>query len=86
MVNMILDGSALESSDAYKALLRIIDNAKPAWVEVNLVESNTKQLERQLLSGSLDLVIDNYLFSESIYERRKFSAEHLLLAAQRIFY
>ena len=37
MVTMILDGSALESTDAYKALLRIIDNAKPAWVEVNLV-------------------------------------------------
>ena len=37
MVTLILDGSALESSDAYKALLRIIDNAKPAWVEVNLV-------------------------------------------------
>lgn len=37
MVTMILDGSALESGDAYKALLRIIDNAKPAWVEVNLV-------------------------------------------------
>ena len=37
MVTMILDRSALESNDAYKALLRIIDNAKPAWVEVNLV-------------------------------------------------
>ena len=37
MVTMILDGSALDSNDAYKALLRIIDNAKPAWVEVNLV-------------------------------------------------
>ena len=37
MVTMILEGDALESSEAYKALLRIIDNAKPAWVEVNLV-------------------------------------------------
>lgn len=37
MVTVILPGSALESSDAYKALLRIIDNARPAWVEVNLV-------------------------------------------------
>lgn len=37
MVTMILEGDALESNDAYKALLRIIDNAKPAWVEVNLV-------------------------------------------------
>ena len=37
MVTIILDGAALESSEAHKALLRIIDNAKPAWVEVNLV-------------------------------------------------
>ena len=37
MVTMILEGDALESNEAYKALLRIIDNAKPAWVEVNLV-------------------------------------------------
>ena len=37
MVTMILEGDALESNDAYKALLRIIDNAKPAWVEANLV-------------------------------------------------
>ena len=37
MVTLILDGSALDSPEAHKALLRIIDNAKPAWVEVNLV-------------------------------------------------
>lgn len=37
MGTVILDGSALESTDAHKALLRILDNAKPAWVEVNLV-------------------------------------------------
>ena len=37
MVTMILDGSALESPESHKALLRIIENAKPAWIEVNLV-------------------------------------------------
>lgn len=37
MVTMILDGSALESPEAHKALLRIIENAKPAWIEINLV-------------------------------------------------
>lgn len=37
MVTLILEGSALESPEAHKALLRIVDNAKPAWVEVNLV-------------------------------------------------
>ncbi len=37
LVTLVLPESALENGDAYKALLRIIDNARPAWVEVNLV-------------------------------------------------
>jgi hypothetical protein len=37
MVTLVLDGSALSSSDAHRALLHIIDSAKPAWIEVNLV-------------------------------------------------
>lgn len=37
MVTLVLEGSALKSNDAHRALLRIIDDARPAWVEVNLV-------------------------------------------------
>jgi hypothetical protein len=37
MVTLVLDSSALSSSDAHRALLHIIDSAKPAWIEVNLV-------------------------------------------------
>ncbi|MEG1683324.1 MAG: phage tail protein [Oscillospiraceae bacterium] len=37
MVTLILDGSALADNEAHRALLRIVDNAKPAWIEVNLV-------------------------------------------------
>ncbi len=37
LVTLVLPGAALQNNDAYKALLRIIDNARPAWVEVNLV-------------------------------------------------
>ena len=83
--HLAIGGSNLFTSYILPPILQRFMKDYPG-VEVNLVESNTKQLERQLLSGSLDLVIDNYLFSESIYERKKFSAEHLLLAAQRIFY
>lgn len=49
-------------------------------VEINLVESNTKNLERLLLSQTLDLVIDNYPFPGAIYERHLFDTEELLLA------
>lgn len=37
MVTLVLDASALASNDAHRALLHIIDSAKPAWIEVNLV-------------------------------------------------
>ncbi len=49
-------------------------------VEINLVESNTKALERLLFTGNLDLVIDNYPFPKSVYEKRLFRTEHLLIA------
>lgn len=36
-ITLILGASALSSNEEFKALLRIIDNARPAWTEVNLV-------------------------------------------------
>lgn len=49
-------------------------------IEIDLVESNTKNLERLLLAGNLDLVIDNYPFPGTICERHLFHTEELLLA------
>lgn len=49
-------------------------------VDVRMIESNTHDLEKQMFSGTLDLVIDNYAFSGSVYERHFFRKEHLLLA------
>ncbi len=37
MVTIVLDGSALKSNEEHKALLRIVENSKPAWIEANLV-------------------------------------------------
>lgn len=36
-ITLILSATALRSNEEYKALLRIVDNARPAWTEVNLV-------------------------------------------------
>ena len=49
-------------------------------IEVKMTESTTGDLEKQLFSGSLDLVIDNYPFSDTIYDRHFFCKEQLLLA------
>ncbi len=37
MVTMVLEAQALTSHEEYKALLRIVERAKPAWMEINLV-------------------------------------------------
>ncbi len=36
-VTMVLEAQALTSHEAYKALLRIVERSKPAWMEINLV-------------------------------------------------
>lgn len=49
-------------------------------VAVKLIETNTTNLERQLYDGTLDLIIDNYEFNDTIYKRHFFYKEQMLLA------
>lgn len=58
---------------------------KYPFIQISLIEANTSQLEQQLISGALDLVIDNYAFHESIYTRHFLCREQLLLAVPRHF-
>jgi DNA-binding transcriptional LysR family regulator len=54
-------------------------------IEVKLTEANTALLESQLLSGTLDLVIDNYAFDEKICTRHFAFNEHLIMMAHKSF-
>ncbi|MBQ8638607.1 MAG: LysR family transcriptional regulator [Lachnospiraceae bacterium] len=54
-------------------------------VNVNLFEGHTSQLEEKLFQGELDLIIDNYLLEDSIYQKYVFMEEHLILAVPRSF-
>lgn len=54
-------------------------------ITINLVETNTSMLEKQLNEGALDLVIDNCLFDPAVYGRQFFSREQLVLAVPRKF-
>ena len=49
-------------------------------ISINLVETNTGQLEKELFEGQIDLVIDNYCFDSMIYESHFFAKEQLVLA------
>jgi DNA-binding transcriptional LysR family regulator len=54
-------------------------------IEVKLLEANTALLEKELLSGTLDLVIDNYDFDEKICTKHFAFHEHLILMAHKSF-
>ncbi len=49
-------------------------------VKVNLVEANSTYLEKKLLSGTLDVALDNSIFSSKIYTSYPYYKEHMLLA------
>lgn len=53
---------------------------KYPFVDIKLVETDTTHLERQLFTGALDLIIDNYAFDDTIYKRHFFCQEQMLLA------
>lgn len=77
--HLSIGGTNLFASYILPPLLTKFMKACPS-IGIDLVESNTKSLEKQLLSGSLDLVIDNYTFPKSACDRHLFRTEHLLLA------
>ncbi len=52
-------------------------------VKISLVEEHTSVLEKRLLDGSIDIVIDNLVFSKLIYNKIDFIEEHLLLAVPK---
>ncbi|SHG93721.1 DNA-binding transcriptional regulator, LysR family [Anaerosphaera aminiphila DSM 21120] len=54
-------------------------------IKLNIVETNTSSLEKNLYSGTLDLVIDNYDFDSSVYERKFYSKDNIMLAVPAKF-
>lgn len=54
-------------------------------VGIQLTESDTMQLEKLLFDGELDLIIHNYCFSPTMYKKRIFYRESLILAVPVAF-
>lgn len=50
-------------------------------IEINLLEASTTRLEKQLLDGELDIIIDNYDLNTALYKKIFFYKENLILAA-----
>lgn len=52
-------------------------------ISIQLVETNTGKLEKELFEGGVDLVIDNYCFDKTLYDSQFFAKEQLILAVPR---
>lgn len=82
--HLSLGGSYLFSSFIFPPIIEKFRNTYPN-VKVSLFEGHTPLLEQKLFAGELDIIIDNYLLDEAIYEKKKFMEEHLLLAVPASF-
>ncbi len=77
-----IGGTTFFTSFVLPPLIQCFSETFPQ-VTINLVETNTGMLEKELFEGSLDLVIDNYCFDETLYESHFFAKEQLVLAVPR---
>lgn len=78
---------SIGSNSAFSSLVlpQIISDFNRLYpgVKVTLNEGNIYYLEEKLLSGDLDLVLDNHPMDEKIYRKELFSSEMLLLAVPK---
>lgn len=77
--HLSVGGTYLFSSFIFPPIIAQFREAYP-HVKVSLFEGHTPLLEQKLFAGELDIIIDNYLLDESIYVKKNFMEEHLLLA------
>lgn len=58
---------------------------KYPFINVNLVEASTTELTEKLLSGKLDLIIENTMLDHNIFSKKFFCEEHLILTVPKKF-
>lgn len=82
--HLSVGGTYLFSSFIFPPIIAKFRETYP-HVKVSLFEGHTPLLEQKLFAGELDIIIDNYLLDETIYEKKIFMEEHLLLAVPASF-
>ena len=60
-------------------------SARYPSVEINVVEANTPLLDQKLMDGSLDLIVDNYVFDTETHSSVLYRTENLVLAVPSAF-
>ena len=82
--SLSIGGTNLFTSYVLPPLISRFNEQYPQ-VHLNLMEATTAELTERLFSGSLDLLIDNRSMDSSVYGKRFFCEEHLLLTVPARF-
>ena len=80
--NLILGGSSLYSSLIYPSLSNRFTQKFPL-IQINLKEANCIQLEKMLLYGEIDFLLDNCELDRSTFLCKVFRREYLILAVPK---
>lgn len=54
-------------------------------IQISITDANSTTLENEISNGALDIVIDNSVLPEELFERHYLTSEHLLLAVPKHF-
>ncbi len=82
--NIAIGGSNLFASYILPPVIAAFATKYPQ-VKVHLIEANTPELLAKLANNTLDFVIDNSIFPESIYHANVLHKERLLLAVPKSY-
>lgn len=82
--SLVLGGSNLFTSWILPQLMGSFTRKYPL-VKLILTEESTTELEKRLLSGEVDLVIDNCLPDPTVFDSCVYEEERLLLAVPKMF-
>ena len=77
-------GSNLFTSCILPPVIALFTKRYPS-IEINVVEANTPLLDQKLMDGSLDLIVDNYVFDAASHSSVLYRMENLLLAVPASF-
>lgn len=82
--SLILGGSSLFSSWVLPPLMSEFSRRFPL-VKIELIEESTAELALLLQDGKIDLMIDNCVLNEAVFDHSIYQSEHLLLAVPKHF-
>lgn len=82
--SLVLGGSNLFSSFILPSLIAEFARLHPQ-ITINLIEESTSRLTEMLQQGTVDLILENTALDSTIFDKKIYREDHLLLAVPKDF-